>query len=425
MRHQILIVSCENLNTVTGGRFSQAPGVAASPNDAYSKMVKALTSKPSLIEDLIPIYGPVRGMMYNVDQGDYWAALANGGLAILDAVCVGQLLKQGLRAFRAIKTWYYLGAENDALWRSLKLWEKVLYELGSTTRNLKNWRDLGLEGLNILERGKAVYKQWGLWGLIPDWAGEFAKTIRYGPTPLVRWIFPRVAAGGGLVGIGGIIGYYANEFWRWISGKFFGPIGPVPFPAIFGMGGGGVGGAGPVGLLGGFGIGGGGVGGVGPVGLLGGFGMGGGGVGGVGPVGLLGGFGMGGGGVGGVGPVGLLGGFGMGGGGVGGVGSVGLLGGFGMGGGGVGGVGPVGLLGGFGMGGGGVGPTALLWGFGMQASDVGLTSPVVGFGAEIPPELAPGLSCMGSFGLTGIMPTTELTVAIGPMGLAVTYAPND
>ena len=63
-----------DLNTVTGGRFSQAPGVAASPNDAYSKMVKALTSKPSLIEDLIPIYGPVRGMMYNVDQGDYWAA---------------------------------------------------------------------------------------------------------------------------------------------------------------------------------------------------------------------------------------------------------------------------------------------------------------------------------------------------------------
>ena len=100
--------------------------------------------------------------MYNVDQGDYWAAIANGGLAILDAVCVGQLLKQGLRAFRAIKTWYYLGAENDALWRSLKLWEKVLYELGSTTRNLKNWRDLGLEGLNKVERGKAVYKQWGL-----------------------------------------------------------------------------------------------------------------------------------------------------------------------------------------------------------------------------------------------------------------------
>jgi hypothetical protein len=89
----------QDADTATGGRFSSTPGVTTIPNDPYSRFVASATSEPGSIESLIPIYGSVRNLMYNANNGNWAAVSYYAGMAVLDAFVVRSIITGGARLF--------------------------------------------------------------------------------------------------------------------------------------------------------------------------------------------------------------------------------------------------------------------------------------------------------------------------------------
>jgi hypothetical protein len=99
-------------------------------------------------------------------------------------------------------SWWYRGAENDAVWRSLSLKDKLLYEIGQKTTSSSRFSSLA--DLDAVARGKAMVADLG-WvkALKPEgagWALGVGATLSTGPTPLVRWFVPRAGIAGAAAG---------------------------------------------------------------------------------------------------------------------------------------------------------------------------------------------------------------------------------
>lgn len=107
-----------------------------------------------------------------------------------------------------MKNWYQQGSENDAGWGQLSTKEKLLYEIGQKT--LPKGQYEPLEALSPVERGREIVQQRGWLGALLPRSSKFlvpgeGGTLSTGPTPGIRWAFPRV--GGALSGAVGRHGF--------------------------------------------------------------------------------------------------------------------------------------------------------------------------------------------------------------------------
>ena len=113
------------------------------------------------------------------------------------------------RVFLAADEWWFGGAEQDAYWRSLSLKNKLLFEIGQKTLSNKTFTPR-LGSLDPVARGRVLVDEAGggmagwIKATIPALPGVtlgVGRTFGTGPTPLVRWLVPRAAAGasGGIV----------------------------------------------------------------------------------------------------------------------------------------------------------------------------------------------------------------------------------
>ena len=122
------------------------------------------------------------------------------------------LLEQGMFVAlanpSASVSWWCQGAENDAAWEALTLKDKFYYEIGQKTLTDSTFYDGGYAAIdNAVDMGKALIDKQGVWRavFVPEgtgWMLGAGKTFETGPTPLFRWLAPRIAIGTGLYILG-------------------------------------------------------------------------------------------------------------------------------------------------------------------------------------------------------------------------------
>ncbi|MBI5501524.1 MAG: hypothetical protein HY907_14860 [Deltaproteobacteria bacterium] len=167
----------------------------------------------ALVED----YGPIGGTLLGIVEapsiagqaGRAGAAAAGGdeedqalagsifsmGVSTIESVtaiaAVGPLV-QGVGSFAR---WWMTGAENDAAWRSLPFFDKLLYEIGSNTLPEATWA--GLRSVDPVTRGWLLVEEYGVKNAIlsTSWT-NFSATWSTGATPAVRYIVPRLLGAG-------------------------------------------------------------------------------------------------------------------------------------------------------------------------------------------------------------------------------------
>ncbi|MDK2127081.1 RHS repeat-associated core domain-containing protein, partial [Parachitinimonas caeni] len=95
----------------------------------------------------------------------------------------------------AARTWYMSGSEVDAAWRSMSLKDKLLYEIGQKTTSSYG----KYAALDPVARGAAMVKDMGWFGALAPESGGLVlgagTTLSTGPTPLFRWLVPRLLGG--------------------------------------------------------------------------------------------------------------------------------------------------------------------------------------------------------------------------------------
>ena len=107
-----------------------------------------------------------------------------GSAAMIGALAVGALITSA----PAISSWYARGAGQDALWRSLSLFQKYLWELGQMTTNTPI-----LQGLHPLQRGMLIHESIGWRAAFQTHWPSMLETMSTGPTAGGRWLLGMVA----------------------------------------------------------------------------------------------------------------------------------------------------------------------------------------------------------------------------------------
>ncbi len=108
---------------------------------------------------------------------------------------IGLVGSSAIPACTTATRWYLTGAEADAAWLNLSLRDKLLYEIGQkTTASYARY-----SSLDPVSRGASIVADLG-WAraLTPEIGGVklgIGSTFSTGPTPLFRWLLPRIAGG--------------------------------------------------------------------------------------------------------------------------------------------------------------------------------------------------------------------------------------
>jgi hypothetical protein len=90
--------------------------------------------------------------------------------------------------------WWYRGSEYDAEWRSWSLSKKFKYEIGQKTLSDSDFSKVS--GLDPIARGNELWKNNKIHALFTGY-GNLHKTWGTGPTPVIRFLGPRILIGGG------------------------------------------------------------------------------------------------------------------------------------------------------------------------------------------------------------------------------------
>jgi hypothetical protein len=109
-----------------------------------------------------------------------------------------------------LRSWWNTGSEADPYWRSLSARDKAFYEIGQKTLPGKSFEKYA--HLDPVARGKALVDDMGwaraVWPQGTGYRLGAGTTLNTGPTPLVRWVFPRAVSTGAA---GGAIYYFTQE----------------------------------------------------------------------------------------------------------------------------------------------------------------------------------------------------------------------
>ncbi len=141
-------------------------------------------------------YAEQKGLIESNGQGQ---AMQDVGAWMMGTGAMGYLLspsqpgtKSLLRRARDLRDWYYRGSENDAYWRSLSWKNRLFYEFGQKTLPKAQFTQLKAE--HAVARGRELVAKDGLWKTILGIHPRIIKgeTLRFGPTPGVRWFYEKV-----------------------------------------------------------------------------------------------------------------------------------------------------------------------------------------------------------------------------------------
>lgn len=118
------------------------------------------------------------------------------GMSLLQLFGIAAVLGGSIGAAPTIAGWYMSGSEADMAWRALSFSEKVFYEIGQKTLSREMFAKFA--SLDPVSRGRALVATQGwIRALLPAGKGYAlgaGATFTTGPTPLVRYILPRIIA---------------------------------------------------------------------------------------------------------------------------------------------------------------------------------------------------------------------------------------